>query len=174
MKIKENRSVILYILFSILTCGIYGLYYIHALARDVNKLCEYDDKHTTGLFKMIVFCVFVLAAGFAAWQFLVLPRVELLEPIIQQAAMLAVCALVSLLMGLYFLVWECKIANRLRENAPRFGMTFKSGGGSIVAWSILGSLLFGIGPLVAFYLISNGTNRLARAYNEGNRDKAEY
>ncbi len=48
-RMKTNRSVIAYILLTLITFGIYGLYTIHAIARDTNILCHGDGKHTRGL-----------------------------------------------------------------------------------------------------------------------------
>lgn len=44
-KITE-RSFGKYILFSILTLGIYKIYFYYCLARDINTLCEGDGKET--------------------------------------------------------------------------------------------------------------------------------
>ena len=52
--IKSNRSLLMYILLSILTLGIYHLYFIYSIARDINEMCEGDGDHTAGL---IVFTI---------------------------------------------------------------------------------------------------------------------
>ena len=49
---KTDRSLLMYILLTIVTCGIYGLYFLYALARDVNDMCDHEDgHHTAGLLK---------------------------------------------------------------------------------------------------------------------------
>lgn len=49
--IKEDRSLLMYILLTIVTFGIYGLYFIYKLAQDVNIVCAGDGKETPGLLK---------------------------------------------------------------------------------------------------------------------------
>ena len=51
---KADRSLIAYILLTFITCGIYGWYFIYALARDVNAVCAGDGKSTAGLIKLIL------------------------------------------------------------------------------------------------------------------------
>lgn len=53
-RLKADRSLIAYILLTIITCGIYSWYFIYALARDVNAACAGDGKSTAGLIKLIL------------------------------------------------------------------------------------------------------------------------
>lgn len=63
--VKTNRSLLLYILFNIVTCGIYGWFFIHALARDVNTVCDQDGQKTSGLLAyMLLNCV---TCGIYSW-----------------------------------------------------------------------------------------------------------
>lgn len=57
MYINSNRSVVKVIVFTIVTCGIYPLFFYHGLSRDVNIICEGDGKHTRGIFEYIVFSI---------------------------------------------------------------------------------------------------------------------
>lgn len=52
--LKTDRSLVVFILLNIVTCGIYGLWFIHALARDVNIACEGDGQKTSGLLAFIL------------------------------------------------------------------------------------------------------------------------
>lgn len=52
--LKTDRSLVVFILLNIVTCGIYGLWFIHALARDVNIACDGDGKKTSGLLALIL------------------------------------------------------------------------------------------------------------------------
>lgn len=52
--IKTDRGLIKLILLSFITCGIYDLWFIHDLAKDVNVMCEGDGKKTAGLLKMML------------------------------------------------------------------------------------------------------------------------
>lgn len=49
-----NRGLLVYILLNIITCGIYGWYFIHAIARDMNIVCEGDGRRTAGLLKFFL------------------------------------------------------------------------------------------------------------------------
>ena len=55
MLLKTDRSLLVYILLSFVTCGIYAWYFIYALARDVNIACAGDGRSTAGLLKLVIF-----------------------------------------------------------------------------------------------------------------------
>ena len=55
--INTNRGIGKYILFTILTCGIYSYYFIYKLAEDVNIICAGDGKNTGGLLKFILLSI---------------------------------------------------------------------------------------------------------------------
>lgn len=61
-RIKTNRSILKYIVFSICTCGIYGWYFIYCMARDVNIMCKDDGEKTGGLLAYIV--LNIITCGF--------------------------------------------------------------------------------------------------------------
>lgn len=54
VRIQTNRSLIAYILLSIITCGIYSYYFIYSIARDVNTMCREDGQKTGGLLAFIL------------------------------------------------------------------------------------------------------------------------
>ncbi len=56
-RLKTNRSLLVYILLSLVTCGIYPLYVIYDLARDTNAMCAGDGKNTKGLFLFILLSI---------------------------------------------------------------------------------------------------------------------
>ena len=47
--LNDQRSLIAYILLCLVTCGIYGYYFIYTVARDINIACADDDEETAGL-----------------------------------------------------------------------------------------------------------------------------
>lgn len=47
--IDQNRSTLKWFLLTLVTCGIYDLYFIYKLAQDVNITCNGDGKETPGL-----------------------------------------------------------------------------------------------------------------------------
>ena len=54
---KDNRGLFKYIVFTILTLGIYALYYIHAVHKELNFTCHEDGKKTRGLLGFILLFV---------------------------------------------------------------------------------------------------------------------
>ena len=52
--VDTNRSLVKYIVFSILTCGIYSYYFIYKLAQDMNIICAGDGEETPGLIMYIL------------------------------------------------------------------------------------------------------------------------
>ena len=54
MPLKSDRSLLMYILLNIVTCGIYSWFFIHKLAKDVNEGCAGDGKKTAGLLMYIL------------------------------------------------------------------------------------------------------------------------
>lgn len=52
-KLKTDRSLLTYILLTIITCGIYSFFFIYKLAQDVNTVCEGDGDTTPGLVPFI-------------------------------------------------------------------------------------------------------------------------
>ncbi|MBR4831007.1 MAG: DUF4234 domain-containing protein [Butyrivibrio sp.] len=52
--LKTDRSLLIVILLSLVTCGIYAYYFIYTLARDVNIACEGDGEETPGLLPFIL------------------------------------------------------------------------------------------------------------------------
>lgn len=127
MNIKEDRSLVQYILLSIVTCGIYSYYFLYTMAQDANTVCAGDGKSTPGLVQFILLSV--LTCGIYGW------------------------------------FWYYSLANRLAENAPRYGLTFTENGTTVLLWLILGVWLCGLGQFVAMNILINNMNRLAHAYN---------
>ena len=64
-KLKTDRSLLVYIILSIITCGIYGYYFVYKMARDVNIACEGDGESTAGLLQFIVLSF--VTCGIYAW-----------------------------------------------------------------------------------------------------------
>lgn len=124
--INEDRSFIVYVILSVLTCGLYAFYFVHTLARDVNKICAEDGRKVGGLVAYII--------------------------------------LSYLTFGLYHVYWKCKIADRLRKNAPLYNLEFSAGPITMLALSILGLFVF-VGPFIATYILIHNTNKLAHAFN---------
>lgn len=52
--IKTDRSLIGWLLLSIVTCGIYSYYFLYCLARDINVMCQEDGDSTPGIAAFIL------------------------------------------------------------------------------------------------------------------------
>lgn len=65
MRLKTNRGLLKYILFDILTLGIYGLVLIHKAAEETNITCAEDGKKTRGFFLFLLFSL--LTFGIYSW-----------------------------------------------------------------------------------------------------------
>ena len=60
---KTNRSLLTLILLSIITFGIYALYFWSKYAEDMNIVCNGDGKHTRGILSRIIFSALTLGIG---------------------------------------------------------------------------------------------------------------
>ena len=45
----QQRSIPMCIILSLITCGIYGFWFIYTIARDMNVMCSGDGDRTPGL-----------------------------------------------------------------------------------------------------------------------------
>lgn len=65
MPLKTDRSLLMYILLTIVTCGIYSYVFIYQLAKDVNTACAGDGEETAGLVKFILLTM--VTCGIYSW-----------------------------------------------------------------------------------------------------------
>ncbi|MDR2500525.1 MAG: DUF4234 domain-containing protein [Treponema sp.] len=63
----KKRGLVSYILLSAITGGIYGLWRVHVLARDVNVMCEGDGKKTRGLLALFFLSLITFGIYFWVW-----------------------------------------------------------------------------------------------------------
>ena len=75
-RITVKRSLIKYIIFSIFTFGIYSLWFVHALARDVNTMCARDGKRTAGLLKLILLSIITFGIYGLYWNYALAKRLQ--------------------------------------------------------------------------------------------------
>lgn len=129
-RLQSDRSLLMYILLTIVTCGIYSYYFIYKMAHDVNVACDGDGQSTAGLIQFIVLSIITC--------------------------------------GIYSWIWEYSLANRLAQNAPRYGMTFVETGTTVIMWLIFGSVVCGIGPFIAMHILIKNSNAICAAYNRMN------
>lgn len=132
----SRRSLVTYILLSIITCGIYSIIFWYNYADDMNRVCEGDGKTTQNY-------IIVLLLSFVT------------------------C-------GIYYWIWLYGVGNRLSENAPRYGAYFSENGTSVILWMLIGSLVCGIGSIVATYILIKNMNELGDRYNQSKYGSGSY
>ena len=66
---KTNRSLLPLILLSIVTFGIYALYFWSKYAEDMNIVCNGDGKHTRGILARIIFSILTLGIYELVWMY---------------------------------------------------------------------------------------------------------
>lgn len=69
-------------------------------------------------------------------------------------------------LGIFGLVWKCKLANRLKENAARYDLKFSESGALIVVYSTVGIVI--AGPIIALCALIKNFNAIAKGFNEYN------
>ena len=69
MQVKTNRSFIGLIVLSIITLGIYPLFFWHAYVRDVNTICAGDGKNTRGILAVILLSIITLGIYGFVWTY---------------------------------------------------------------------------------------------------------
>ncbi|WP_311516683.1 DUF4234 domain-containing protein [uncultured Anaerococcus sp.] len=67
--LKEKRSLLLFIILNIITCGIYFFYFVHTTARDANIACAGDGEQTSGLLKYIIFSILTCGVYCFYWDY---------------------------------------------------------------------------------------------------------
>lgn len=73
---KTNRSFLAYILLTLVTCGIYELYFLWTLIRDTNEICREDGKHTPGLLKFILLSLVTCGIYSIIWWYNIADRLH--------------------------------------------------------------------------------------------------
>lgn len=63
--VQADRSLPMWIILSIVTCGIYSWYFLYELARDMNVMCQNDGETTPGLAQFILLSI--VTCGFYAY-----------------------------------------------------------------------------------------------------------
>ena len=66
--VQTDRSLIMYILLTLVTCGIYAYFFIYKLAEDTNEICFEDGESTPGLGMYILLSI--VTCGFYSYYWL--------------------------------------------------------------------------------------------------------
>jgi hypothetical protein len=73
-RLTTNRGFLLTLLLTIVTCGIYALYLVHAFARETNIACNEDGKHTQGLLIYLLLSFITLGIYAIVWDCMLINR----------------------------------------------------------------------------------------------------
>jgi hypothetical protein len=74
-RLPTNRGFWLALLLSIVTLGIYGLYLIHAFAKETNTACSREDwKHTNGLLVTFLLTLITFGIYYIVWEAMLINR----------------------------------------------------------------------------------------------------
>ena len=68
-------------------------------------------------------------------------------------------------LGIAGIVWYHRISNRIGNELARRGIAYKFGAGSFWGWCVLGSLLFGIGPIIYLHKLCKSMNLMNADFN---------
>lgn len=68
-------------------------------------------------------------------------------------------------LGIIPLIWFHNLSSRIERELLVRNLPYQFGTGTFWGWNILGSLLFGIGPLVYIHKLMHAMNALAADYN---------
>lgn len=68
--------------------------------------------------------------------------------------------------GIYLIYYYYRVQTRLHENSRRFNVEISESGGTFLLWYLAGSLLFGLGPIIAMAIMFRSFNKLAYGYNQ--------
>lgn len=73
---KTNRGVLKYILLTIITFGIYAIYFEYTFARDMNIVCSGDGKRTRGVLAQVIFSLLTFGIYGIVWTYGVGERIN--------------------------------------------------------------------------------------------------
>ena len=74
--LKSDRSILLYIVLGIITCGIYSLYILYTVGRDLNIACAGDGRETAGILKFFFLTLITCGIYSFVWMYQVGNRLQ--------------------------------------------------------------------------------------------------
>ena len=75
-RIQTDRNIVMYVLLTIVTCGIYSYYFIYKLAEDVNEMCKDDGQKTAGLGMFILLSIVTCGLYALYWYYMIANRLQ--------------------------------------------------------------------------------------------------
>ena len=140
-KIKKKRNFIIYLILSIITIGLYPIYFWHKFIKDMNIICGKEGK-SPNIILVLIFSIITC--------------------------------------GIYYLYWIYKQSERIKNTAARYNIVIKQSSGSILLWTIVGTifaLIFSVlseivfiswlGILLGQYFMISNFNKLTNGITKG-------
>ena len=172
--LRTDRSLLIFILLNIVTCGIYNFFFIHSLAKDVNEACKNDSENTPGVGMFIVVWLIGIVLGNILGIFSLL-RVSTITEMVRYgeygrlittySTSIVPFTLVNIITGIYPLYWRYKLGNKLQRNGQQYGIMINENGSTVLIWDILGIVCCCLGSLYALYILIKNANAICSAYN---------
>ena len=72
--------------------------------------------------------------------------------------------LTPLTLGIYGIIWWCASASRVKAYGARHNVNGVTGAASLILWTTIGSMLFGLGPFIAIHKYMKSTNRICKDF----------
>ena len=72
---ETDRSIVTVVLLSMITCGIYGFYFVYKCAQDMNTMCD-DDEETGGLAVYILLSMVTCGLYGIYWEYKLANRLQ--------------------------------------------------------------------------------------------------
>ena len=72
--------------------------------------------------------------------------------------------LTPLTLGIYGIIWWCASASRVKAYGARHNVAGVTGAASLILWTTIGSMLFGLGPFIAIHKYMKSTNRICKDF----------
>ena len=72
---KTNRNFWVYLLLSMITCGIYPLFFWRGVEKDVNRMCAGDGKHTMNFWLSFLLGIVTCGIYTIIWYYQLMNRV---------------------------------------------------------------------------------------------------
>ena len=129
----RRRSFGAYLILSIITCGIYSIFFWYSFTEDVNRMCAGDGEESPNYIVVLLLSI-------------------------------VTC-------GIYGIYWFYKQANRMRNAAPRYGVTLTEGGTDFLVWYLVGMLFCFVGSFISYHIVIRSANILADGYNRSFRNQ---
>ncbi len=73
--VKTNRSLLAYIILTVITFGLYGIWFIYKMKEDVNTICREDGKNTPGLIVLVILTVITCGIYSLVWYYQICERI---------------------------------------------------------------------------------------------------